>query len=164
MSLGIIPAYTIPNGNLVPCDVNQAKVLKVLGNCILINYQNEHLYVQGIYSQELGLNILGPEQDDCITCEDQVIDRIKKYVYDPEISVNLYDLGLIYEIKLLPNILQVQMTLTSPACGMGQLMVDALVNAVSCTKNRSINVDIVFSPRWTMDRMSLEAKLKLGLM
>ncbi|MGN6725392.1 MAG: DUF59 domain-containing protein [Tepidisphaeraceae bacterium] len=96
--------------------------------------------------------------------EAQVIDAIRT-VYDPEIPVNIYDLGLIYGIEIDPeNRVIVRMTLTAPGCPVaGDILaaVERKVEAVEAVK--SAKVDLVFDPPWTKDRMSEAAMLELGL-
>ncbi len=89
-----------------------------------------------------------------------------KTVRDPEIPVNLVDLGLIYELVVKEGgIVYVEMTLTTPACPVAQSMPGEVENAVSAVPGVSdVRVKLVWSPPWDRDRMSEEAKLELGLM
>ena len=88
-----------------------------------------------------------------------------KTVFDPEISVNVYDLGLIYEIIVTTeSVIGVRMTLTAPACPAAQWLpaqVEQKAKAVEGVADAL--VDVVFEPPWTKDRMSDAAKLQLGL-
>lgn len=92
-----------------------------------------------------------------------IIDVIKT-VYDPEIPVNIYDLGLIYEINLLPNeVVEVVMTLTSPNCPSAVELpgeVEEKVKAVDGV--RDVVLELVFEPAWNQEMMSEEARLELG--
>ncbi len=94
-----------------------------------------------------------------------IIEAISK-VYDPEIPVNIYELGLIYDIDVnSENVVQINMTLTSPACPSAQslpLEVERRVREVSGVA--SAKVDVVWEPTWTMEKMSEEAKLQMGLL
>ena len=94
-----------------------------------------------------------------------VLDALKT-VRDPEVPVNLVDLGLIYELLVLKGgIIYVEMTLTTPACPVAQSMpgeVEAAIGAVSGVNE--VRVKLVWSPPWDRDRMSEEAKLELGLL
>jgi len=96
---------------------------------------------------------------------EQVLDALKT-VRDPEIPVNLVDLGLIYELIVNKDgVVYVEMTLTTPACPVAQSMpgeVEAAVGAVPGVNE--VRVKLVWSPPWDRDRMSEEAKLELGLM
>src|SRR5262245_3125590 len=88
-----------------------------------------------------------------------------KTVFDPEIPVNIYDLGLIYEIIVDSNaVVGVRMTLTAPACPAAQWLpaqVEEKVKAVEGVADG--HVDVVFDPPWSKDNMSEAAKLQLGL-
>ncbi len=90
--------------------------------------------------------------------------RALKQVYDPEIPVNIYDLGLIYEIKIDDDSkVNVKMTLTAPNCPMADDVaaeVDRAVKDVPGVKDASI--ELVFEPEWDKSRMSEEALLELG--
>lgn len=89
-----------------------------------------------------------------------------KTVYDPEIPVNIYDLGLIYDIKVNEEgFVHLVMTLTAPGCpvaGSLPLEVEDAVRAIGGVSD--VKVDVVWDPPWTMDRMTDEAKLELGLL
>ena len=97
--------------------------------------------------------------------ENRVIDKIKM-VYDPEIPVNVYDLGLIYDCKISPsNEVDVLMTLTSPSCAMAGMIVDEVKQRISelefVTETR---VELTWDPPWDKILMSDEALLLLGFM
>jgi FeS assembly SUF system protein len=86
-------------------------------------------------------------------------------IYDPEIPVNIHELGLIYDIDVdAENRVQIRMTLTAPACPSAQslpLEVERKVREVPGVKD--VFVDVVWEPAWTTDRMSEAAKLQLGM-
>ncbi len=90
--------------------------------------------------------------------------------YDPEIPVNVVELGLIYECEVRPNdageyTVYIKMTLTAPACGMGPTIVEDIrfkVSQVPAVKN--VEIEMVFDPPWSNDMLSDEAKLELGLL
>lgn len=86
-------------------------------------------------------------------------------VFDPEIPVNIYELGLIYDIIIdTQAVVHIQMTLTSPACPSAQqLPVDVATNVRSVPGVTDAIVDIVWEPAWTMEQMSDAARLQLGL-
>ena len=88
-----------------------------------------------------------------------------RYVHDPEIPVNIYDLGLIYRIDVRdPGIVEIDMTLTAPACPVAGEMVGWVKAAIDQIKGVSeTTVNLVFDPPWDQSRMSEEAKLELGL-
>ena len=96
--------------------------------------------------------------------EGKVIEAIRQ-VYDPEIPVNLYDLGLIYEIAVADdNSVKVKMTLTAPACPVaGSLPAEVERRIENVPEVKSADVELVWDPPWTRDRMSEAAQLELGL-
>jgi FeS assembly SUF system protein len=87
-------------------------------------------------------------------------------IYDPEIPVNIYDLGLIYDVQVSEGCdVKITMTLTSPNCPVAEtlpLEIEEKVKILSDVKG--VSVEIVFEPIWTKDMMSEEAKLELGMM
>jgi FeS assembly SUF system protein len=96
----------------------------------------------------------------------EAIIEMLKTIFDPEIPVNIYDLGLIYEVNLLPeDVAEVVMTLTSPSCPVAGTLpgeVEQKVKSVSGVSDAV--VELVFDPPWGQDMMSEEAKLELGFL
>lgn len=97
--------------------------------------------------------------------ESKIVDALRT-VFDPEIPVNVYDLGLIYKIDVSENFnIEIDMTLTSPNCPMVDQLIEDVTSAVkSIPETKGINVNIVFDPPWSQDLLSDEAKLDLGLL
>ncbi len=95
---------------------------------------------------------------------DQVVAALKT-VYDPEIPVNIYELGLVYDVTLdEENNASITMTLTAPNCPVAEfipLQVESRIKTVPGVN--TVHVDMVFDPPWTPDRMSEAAKLELGM-
>lgn len=89
-----------------------------------------------------------------------------KTVFDPEIPVNVYDLGLIYKIDVSDDCeVNIEMTLTAPSCPAADFIVEDINQKVGSIDGvKSVNVDIVYEPEWNKDMMSDEAKLDLGFM
>lgn len=89
-----------------------------------------------------------------------------KTVYDPEIPVDIYNLGLIYSIDLDDDgNLGIEMTLTAPSCPAADFLVeDARIKLESIPAVKNVDIKIVFEPEWTKDMMTDEAKLDLGFM
>ncbi|NND81010.1 MAG: SUF system Fe-S cluster assembly protein [Gammaproteobacteria bacterium] len=96
--------------------------------------------------------------------EPAIIEALKT-VYDPEIPVNIYDLGLIYGFTVDDNyFVDVQMTLTAPGCPVAETFPGIVENAVKSVVGVSdARVELTFDPPWTMNNMSEEAKLDLGM-
>ena len=97
--------------------------------------------------------------------ENTIVDVLKS-IYDPEIPVDVYELGLIYEVKIDKDFnVQIEMTLTSPNCPVAESMPKEVEDKVAdIPKVRSAKVNIVFDPPWDKDMMSEEAKLELGFL
>lgn len=102
--------------------------------------------------------------NDITVLEQAIIDAIKT-VFDPEIPVNVYDLGLIYRIDINENAeVHVDMTLTSPGCPVAQSLPLDVADAVRAVDGvHDVDVELVWDPPWTMERMSEAAKLQLGM-
>jgi FeS assembly SUF system protein len=114
---------------------------------------------------EAGEEVERPEGEDDLTLFDPVMDALKT-VQDPEIPVNLVELGLIYELLVKKGgTVFVEMTLTTPSCPVAQSMPDEVKKAVAGVPGvEDVRVNLVWTPPWTQDRMSEEARLELGLM
>lgn len=105
------------------------------------------------------------EANEKLLIEEKIV-KMLKTVYDPEIPVNVYDLGLIYAIDLSDDgALRVDMTLTAPNCPAANFIVeDVRIKLESVEGVKSVDVNIVFEPEWNQDMMSEEAKLELGFL
>jgi len=89
---------------------------------------------------------------------------VLKDCYDPEIPINIWDLGLVYDINIQEGNVGIKMTLTAPGCMMGGMIADdvkAKLKALNGVKDAK--VDLVFDPPWTPDKMSEEAKAQMGI-
>lgn len=97
--------------------------------------------------------------------EEKIVEMIKT-VYDPEIPVNIYDLGLIYRIEVKDdNSVDIDMTLTAPNCPAADFMMEDVKQKVESIESiGSVNLNLVFEPEWSQDLMTEEAKLELGLL
>lgn len=94
------------------------------------------------------------------------VTEVLKTIYDPELPVNIYDLGLIYEVEVLPiNNVQIVMTLTAPGCPAAQTLpveVDQKVRAIDGVND--VHVSVTWNPPWDKSMMSEEAQLELGFL
>ena len=89
--------------------------------------------------------------------------KVLKECYDPEIGISLVDLGLIYDVEVKKDKVKIKMTLTTPGCPMHALMTEDVRHKVKALKGvKEVNVELVWDPPWTPDRMSKEAKKTLG--
>lgn len=101
------------------------------------------------------------ESDEPIT-EDRVMDALKS-VYDPELPVNIVDLGLIYDVNINGRNVNIKMSLTTPGCGMGATIAKQAEMAIKPLGVKNVFIDIVWDPPWNPDMMSDEAKERLGI-
>ncbi|MBR2637781.1 MAG: DUF59 domain-containing protein [Bacteroidaceae bacterium] len=97
--------------------------------------------------------------------EQKIVEMIKT-VYDPEIPVNIYDLGLIYRIELKEdNAVEIDMTLTAPNCPAADFMMEDVRQKVESVEGiGKVTLNLVFEPEWNQELMTEEAKLELGLL
>ena len=97
--------------------------------------------------------------------EKTIIEKLKN-IYDPEIPVNVYDLGFIYEINISDDFfVNIRMTLTSPNCPVAETLPVEVRNGIQAVPGtKGVYVDVVFEPEWNQDMMSDAAKLELGLL
>lgn len=96
---------------------------------------------------------------------DRIVETLRT-VYDPEIPVNIYDLGLIYRISITPvSAVQVRMTLTAPGCPVAGTLPGEIQRKIAAVEGvTSAAVELVWDPPWTRDRMTDEARLALGIL
>lgn len=105
-------------------------------------------------------------QNDLLSLEEKIVQMLRT-VYDPEIPVNVYDLGLIYKVdvdKDKGNV-EIEMTLTAPNCPAADFIIeDVRMKVESIDEVKNVEVKLVFEPEWDRDMMSEEAKLELGFL
>ena len=95
--------------------------------------------------------------------KEQVINEIKK-IFDPEIPVNIYELGLIYKIEIEKNVVKIEMTLTTPNCPVADSLPKMVKNNILMIDGvNDVDLKLVWDPPWTKDKMSEAAKLELNL-
>ncbi|MCD8193387.1 MAG: iron-sulfur cluster assembly protein [Tannerellaceae bacterium] len=97
---------------------------------------------------------------------EEAIVTVLKTVYDPEIPVNIYDLGLIYKVEVDENqIVHIDMTLTAPNCPAADFIIEDVRMKVEAIEGvKGVEVNLVFEPEWDKEMMSEEAKLELGFL
>lgn len=94
---------------------------------------------------------------------EKIIDALKT-VYDPEIPVNIWDLGLVYDIKINTDEVVLTMTFTSPTCPMMEELLQQVKDAVEmAVRPLPVRIDLVWEPAWDLSKMSDEARLELDL-
>jgi len=163
------PARLVPTGTriTIPKDTF-VTITQALGGNYTVTVNGNMARVDGTDADALGLKSeslqFDPPTDDLIH-EEQVWQALKT-IYDPEIPVNLVDLGLIYDVKIDQHrkAVHIEMTLTAPGCGMGPVLVSDVKYRVGKVPNiKEVNVELIFDPPWTREMMSDEAKLATGL-
>lgn len=100
-----------------------------------------------------------------IEIKDDIIQALQT-IYDPEIPVNIYELGLIYEVNVDPaNHVHIVMTLTAPNCPAAEILPEEVKDKAGEVEGvEGVDVEITFEPEWTMEKMSETARLELGLL
>lgn len=100
-----------------------------------------------------------------VELENKIVDMLKT-IYDPEIPVDIFELGLIYEVRIEEDQhVEIDMTLTSPNCPVAETLPKEVEDKVASVEHvKSAKVNIVFDPPWDKDMMSEEAKLELGFL
>lgn len=163
------PARRVPDGTplTIPKDTF-VTITQALGGNYTVTYHGQMVRVDGTDADKLGLEpelLEFPEPvDDQIEIE-QVWTALKS-VYDPEIPVDLVNLGLIYgvEVDQLGKHVDIRMTLTAPGCGMGPVLVGDVEYRVKRVPNvETVKVELVFDPPWSREMMSEEAQLETGM-
>lgn len=163
------PARRVPDGTplTIPKDTF-VTITQALGGNYTVTYNGQMVRVDGTDADRLGLEpellSFPPAADDLIN-EEQVWTALKT-VFDPEIPVDLVNLGLIYavEIDQQDKRVDITMTLTAPGCGMGPVLVGDVEYRVRLVPNvKQVNVELVFDPPWSREMMSEEAQLETGM-
>lgn len=167
-----VEAALIPSGTKVTLQPGtQVFVTQALGNSYTIYVNGNLVRVDGKDGDALGLVILS--SPDINQVEGSIEDKVEmqlKTCFDPEIPVNIVDLGLIYDTQVLPlgmkdHRVEVVMTLTAVGCGMGPVLVGEVEEKIRQIQGvTDVKVELVFDPPWSRDKMSDEAKLQLGLL
>ena len=108
---------------------------------------------------------MGMTPEEIQSVEREIVDVLKN-IYDPEIPVNIYDLGLVYDIDYTPDgKVHIRMTLTAPNCPMADFLVEEVHSQVAKVRGvGEVVVEIVFDPPWDKNMMSEEALMELGML
>ncbi len=104
------------------------------------------------------------EDADLVVSEEAIYDSLRD-VYDPEIPVNIVELGLIYDLKVTGSHVDIVMTLTAIGCPVAGEVMQDIANHIKVVPGvQSCNVELTFDPPWTTDKMSEDAKWELGIL
>lgn len=163
------PAKLVPSGDdlMVPKGA-EAAITQALGASYTLLYHGNLIRIDGKDADAIGLTANGMEfeaREDGKIDKDQVWQALSM-VYDPEIPVNIVSLGLVYKMDIdqQRGHVDVEMTLTAPGCGMGDVLVDDVERRLAEVPNiRSSDVNLVFDPPWDRHMMSEEAQLETGM-
>jgi len=166
------PASHVPMGTAVQLPAGtQAMIVQELGGSITLNVNGNMVSVSGDNFPALGLKqpeiVTGMDENDPLNDEDVI--KILKTCFDPEIPVNIYDLGLIYDIHVVDLDeggygVDITMTLTAAGCGMGPFIVDDVrYKLEQLPQVDEVHVELVFDPAWSKHMMSDAAQLELGM-
>lgn len=163
----------IPDGyTITALNGTKGHITQVLGRHWTVQLDTGRLVrVAATDGDAIGKHVAPPEDElpEGMEVDDDLVwDRLRT-CYDPEIPVNIVDLGLVYRLHVTDTEaggkwVQVEMTLTAPGCGMGQVLADdvkATVEAIPTVEK--VEVDLVFDPPWSTELMTEEARLELGM-
>jgi probable FeS assembly SUF system protein SufT len=169
-------AILIPNGISIHLQKDtEVVVFQSLGDSFTININGNLARLAGKDGDAIGKeaiqeDALKPSSDTPVgEVDDNLLIESIKQCYDPEIPVNIVDLGLVYSCKVTAinkgeNLVEVKMTLTAPGCGMGPVIVeDVRQKALRVPNVTEVEVELVFDPPWDRSMMSEAAQLALGM-
>jgi probable FeS assembly SUF system protein SufT len=161
----------IPSGRVSTLPENMSvRIMQSRGDSYTVWTDYGQMYrIEGKDADALGLELTAESAThDTREFSDQMVWDILKSVYDPEIPVNIVDLGLIYDCKIAPveadgKRIDIQMSMTAPGCGMGNVLkADVESRLLRLPSVKQVNVEVVFDPPWDQSRMSEAARLQLG--
>ena len=168
-------AILIPGGEkVVLVEGTHVRITQALGGDYTVYVNGNLLKVSGKDCDAIGIESkpIDSKTESIKNVEDlseQHVWDVLKTCYDPEIPVNIVDLGLIYDMKITKNvddiIIAIKMTLTAPGCGMGPVIaqdVEDKLNGISSVTK--VNVELVWEPMWSREMMIESAKLELGML
>ncbi len=168
-------ASLIPSGD--PITLNKGEMVRItqsLGGSYTVLINGNLARIEGSDTDAIGIETVDKNDDINIEINDENIEPMVwdalKNCFDPEIPVNIVDLGLVYDctIKKQKNNdyhVSIKMTLTAPGCGMaGHISNDARVKVANLRGISDVEVDIVWEPQWNQSMMTDDAKLQLGMM
>ena len=170
-----VEAAIIPVGTRVTLQKGeQAHITQTLGGSYTVIVNGNMFRIEGKDADALGLEVAAkPASTGAPVTQEQLEKEIWNQLrscYDPEIPVNVVDLGLIYDCHITPltagnHRVEVKMTLTAPGCGMGPTLAQDVQNKLLCLEGvDDVAVELVWDPPWNQGMMTEQAKLQLGLM
>ena len=166
-------ATLIPFGNAITLkEGDEVRITQALGGSYTVMARGSLFRIEGKDADAIGKEVMDKDTDEkeiTGTASESAIWDVLKTCYDPEIPVNMVDLGLIYSCELTESkdggsSVDIKMTLTAPGCGMGPMLVDEVKVKVGGVDGvRDVSVELVWDPPWTQDMISEAARLDLGM-
>ena len=162
------PGRLVPTGDPITIPSGAFLTLtQTLGGSFTVIINGNMARIAGADADAIGLSVeplTFPDRDASAGLDVEDVWQALRSVYDPEIPVNIADLGLIYTVNVTGDAVTIDMTLTAPGCGMGPVLVEEVKDRVLQVPNlASVEVNLVFDPPWSRDMMSEEAQLELGV-
>ena len=164
-------AILIPSGDNIHLKKNaMVKITQSLGGDFTLYVNGNLVKLSGDDADAIGKEVIKSKSHDMQKFNENAVWDVLRTCYDPEIPVNIVDLGLIYNLessKESENQYQiiVKMTLTAPGCGMGPAIAQDVENKISnLSFVKDVLVELVWDPQWNQDMMTEEARLQLGMM
>ena len=162
------PALLVPSGaRIMLHQSTEVTITQSLGNSYTVSVHGNLARIDGKDADALGKTPINPlaQLPPDATLEEKVWYQLQT-VYDPEIPVNIVDLGLVYACDITPpDQIKITMTLTAPGCGMGPVIAQDAKQKLSMIPGvKNVEVEIVFDPPWDQSKMSDIAKLELGML
>jgi probable FeS assembly SUF system protein SufT len=168
-----VRAVIVPAGQEVNLKVGQAGyITQALGGSFTVYIDGNLFRVAGEDADAIGQQAVKPPELPPNASEDDVKKLAWEQMrtcYDPEIPINIVDLGLIYDCEVRANedgtrSIEVQLTLTAPGCGMGEILVDDVRDKIGRIPTvREVKVELTFDPPWNQSMMSEAARLQTGM-
>ena len=164
-----VDAYMVPSGDEVKLLAgNLVKITQALGGNYTVIMNGNMVQIRAENADALGVEVKEQEKaEPSGDIEKQIWDQLKT-CYDPEIPVDIVELGLIYDLSIedgkTGKKVNIKMTLTAPGCGMGPVIADEVDRKVNgLDRVEDVSVELVWEPMWTRDMMSEAAQLELGM-
>ena len=168
-----VEAVMVPSGQAITLKTGLAGyITQALGGSFTLYIEGNLYRLPGEQADAIGKEIVRPPELPPDATEDDVRELAWKQMracYDPEIPINIVDLGLVYECKVESNAehtrdVSVTMTLTAPGCGMGEVLVQDIKERVGAIPTvRQVEVQLTFDPPWNQSMMSEAARLQTGM-
>jgi probable FeS assembly SUF system protein SufT len=168
-----VEAVMVPSGQIITLKLGLAGyITQALGGSFTLYIEGNLYRLSGEQADAIGKQVVRPPTLPPDATEDDVRNLAwdqMRGCFDPEIPINIVDLGLVYECKVTPNEdhsrnLNVTMTLTAPGCGMGEVLVqDVKEKLASIPTVQTVDVQLTFDPPWSQSMMTEAARLQTGM-